>query len=599
MEEKKNERLIKLAVTLLVVIILVWFIVIHPLVKFKNMEKEVKEATQRYFEINNKQLPTGKNSKRVSLNELYKKDFIIDDLKSPYTSKYCDSDNSWGRVVSNNGEYEYSVYLKCGVFESQIDHVGPIVKLNGEDEITVYQNTKYKELGVESVSDNTDGKMEIKNVVIDSSNVNTSKVGKYEVTYTISDSLNNKTIKKRIVNVTQTLNNIVETNTDKTNIYKGMNEENYIILDGITFKIVGINPDKSVKIVSSEPLGAVNYDGIDSWLNDNFYEKLSDSAKEYIVKSKWCVDQVSNTSNYKECNKYSKKKYSYILSVSDYNNAKDKDDTTNLDNSNPVWTSNSKATNKYYVNSYFDLADGGLQEFKEFNKEEIFNIKPALNIKKDSIVISGDGSSSNPYRLKGNKNKNRQGSKISNVKTGTYILYSGYVWRVIGKDEDSTTEVIMIDTLAGDNGSYYSKYSDKIDYYNPKNKNSLAYNIVNKATSYIKTNYFVKKDIQINEYKDKVLYNKSTSKNNYNLKLREISLFDLYSPITNSSASSWYQEMSKSDKKSYINNYISGTITMDFDVSNEYSVRLVGYLNKDVVIKDGKGTIDEPYTITK
>ena len=38
------------------------------------------------------------------------------------------------------------------------------------------------------------------------------------------------------------------------------------------FRIVGLNSDGSVKLISAEAVGTVNYDDINTWLNDYYYE---------------------------------------------------------------------------------------------------------------------------------------------------------------------------------------------------------------------------------------------------------------------------------------------------------------------------------------
>ncbi len=598
--EEKNMKKLKLFIAVVIIGLVVWFIVIYPLLKFKSMENKMIDATKRYFEINESKLPKGTNSKKVSLDTLYKKDFIKEDLRAPYTNNFCNSEESWGRVAKKNDNYEYSVYLNCGVFKSKIDYKGPKIKLTGDNEIVIYRNSKYKELGVSSVVDDTDGVIDVKKVKIDSSSVNTSKVGTYEVTYKIKDSLDNETIKIRKVIVTQTLNSVVLKDNNKATTYKGVHDDNYILLDNILFKIVGINKDGTVKVVSSEALGNVNYAGIDTWLNDYFYEKLSDSVKEVIYpKSKWCNEKVSDPKNYNECRKYSKKKPVGLLSIIDYKNAKT-NDTTNLENNVAVWTTNGTTTNgNYYVNSYFDKNASGLTEFKPVSEEQIFAVKPAVNIVKDSVIISGDGTNLNPYVLKGNEINHKKGTKISNVETGTYISYSGYTWRVIGKEEDGTTKIISTDCISGDDGAFYTKYGDELDYYNPSSKGTMAYNIANKLVSNVKTDYFAKKSMKFEQYKDKVLYGKSSSTKAYNLKIREMSLFDLYSVVSTTNNSSWYYEILKSKNTVYVNSPTMGVFNETFDSLNEYGLRVVGYLSKDVVIKDGSGTNTDPYSLTK
>lgn len=597
MKNKKNEKIIKMVVTVIVIVILVWFAIINPLLKFKAMEKEMLDSSKRYFEINTSMLPTGTKIRKISLQTLYEKDFIQEDLRAPYTNKYCDAENSWVRVSKEKNDYKYNVYLECGMFKSKTDHKGPEINLNGKEEVVVYQGDKYKDTGIKSVVDDTDGKIDISKVKIDTSKVNTDKVGTYEVTYTISDSLENKTVKVRTVKVIQTLNNIVKKNTDNTKIYKGSHDDNYVMIDGILFKIVGINSDNSVKVVSNENIASVNYDGIDSWLNDYFYEKLSDSAKKYIVKSKWCNEKVTDPSNYTKCNSYSKKKYVGLLSVADLNNAKDSDGISNINTSIATWTLSSKTEKESFVYSYYNMTEGGFKEYKEFSNDEIYSVKPALNIVKDANIISGDGSQSNPYILDGNSNNHKKGDKISEVKTGTYISYSGYKWRVIGKENDNTTKVIMMDSLG--NSSYYTNYANSISNYNPNSKNNLGYKIVNESSNYLKTTIFVKKETTIKIYDNGIKFGKETSKKDYSVKLVAASLFDLFSAEPSTTSSVWYQESSKKNNLNYANSMTLGVIKNKFDSTEKNGVRLTGYINQDVKIKGGSGTQYDPYTLTK
>lgn len=596
---KKQINLIKIVVVCLIVILILWFLILSPYLTFKKNEKIVESAAKRYYEINSGQLPTGQKIKTVPLQTLYEKDFISSDLRSSYTKKVCDAKSSWVKVRKQEGEYKYYVYLKCGVFQSKVDHEGPEIKLKGEEELTIHKNEKYKELGVDSVTDKTDGKLDIKKVEINNKKVNTNKVGEYEVTYKIKDSFGNETVKIRTIHVIETLNHIVEKDTQSKNVYRGSWDNNYVKLDGILFKIVGINEDDTVKIVTDQNIAAVNYEGVDSWLNEYFYEKLSDSAKKLIVKSKWCNEEINNPEGYTKCNSYGKKQNVGLLSIADINNSKGEDESYNIMSDLVFWTSNKNTNNKSWASSYFNMSENGFEQYKELNDYSIIQIKPALNIKKDTLVVSGDGSLIEPYILKGNKKTLKAGSKISDAKTGEYFKYSGYIWRVVGRESDGTTQVIMQDALSNDNGTLYTKFGDKINHYNPNKKSTLGYVIVNEAPTYLKTNYFDKKQVSIDTYDKLVKYKESSKKETYSIKLIVTSLFDLYSANPNDIASTWYRESSKSKEKVYYNSMTLGVIEDNFDKNQEYGVKLTAYLNKNVVVKSGDGTSSNPYTITK
>lgn len=598
MNSEKNKKIVRMLITVIIIIVIVWFLVVNPLVKFKKMENQLLNSAKRYFEVNQNLLPTGSRIRKISLQTLYDKDYIMDDLKSPYNNSLCNPDDSWVKVIKNKDEYKYSAYLECGIFKSKIDHKGPTIKLNGEDEITIYNGDEYKELGVESVYDDTDGKIDVSKVKIDSSKVNTSKNGKYEVVYEISDSLENKTIKKRIVNVTQTLNNLVIKNTDKSGIYKGLNTSNYLKIDGILFKIVGINKDDSVKVVSDEVLATLDYNNADDWLNNYFYEKLSDNAKEYIVKSKWCNETIKDISNYTKCNGYTKNQYVGLLSVLDYNNSKDDNNVYNLSDDVKVWTYNKKDDKNSWMSSYYDSdSDTRTDIYKDLDSKTIIGIKPALNIKKDATIVKGSGTNTNPYILKGNNNKLKAGSKISNVVTGSYIEYSGYNFRVISKEEDGSVKVIMNDSLKTIDEDFYSNFDTELNLYNPNRKTNIGYVISNKISQYIKTDYFDTKNIEVKKYGKDVLYGKGKSANKYKVKLSLASMFDLYSANRVDGVSTWYIETS--DTSNYINSATFGLASIKFDATEEKGVKLTAYINKNIVIKAGEGSKDNPYTLTK
>ena len=595
-----QKKKIKIVVIVVIIALILWFMVISPILKFKKNEKILENAAKRYYEINTGQLPTGKKIKTVELQTLYDKNFISDDLRSSYTKKVCDIRNSWVKVKKENNDYKYYTFLRCGIFSSKVDHEGPMIRLKGGDLITINKGEKFKDPGIDSVSDNTDGKMDIKDVVIDSKKLNVNKIGTYEITYKVKDSFNNETVKIRTVKVTETLNHIVKKDTKGKNVYQGTQYNNYVKVDGILFRIVGINEDGSVKLVSSENLASVNYDGVDSWLNDYFYEKLSDSAKKLIVKQKFCNEEVNDPDNYKKCNKYSKKQYVGLLSVADINNSKDKDGNYNIGSSIANWTLNVKNNKKSWLTSYYNMAEDGYKQYKEMNNTEIYGVAPVINIAKDSVILKGNGSNSNPYVFSKNNIKIKKGDKVSTLPTGTYIRYSGYTWRVIGSEEDGTTKIVLQGILTSSNyGEFYINYDEKTNYYNPKNKQNIGYKIINDGTKYIKMNYFVNKQITVNNYKNNIKYENSDNSKKYTVKLSEVSLFDLYSANTSNAGSFWYQEISKNKKQVYINSMSVGVIKTDFDYREKYGSKVVGYLNKDTVIKTGDGDSDSPYTIVK
>lgn len=586
---EKNKKKITISLIVVIAVALIWFLIISPLIEFKKSEKEVLNAGKRYFEVNKTYLPTGNRIKTISLKTLYNKDFIKEDIKVPNSSSMCDENESWVKVQKKNNEYNYNVYLKCGIYSSKVDHKGPTITLKGENEITVNKGDKFKDPGIASVSDNTDGKIDTKQVKVDS-NVNINKNGTYEIKYSIKDSFDNKTEVIRTVKVVQILDKIVKKETDKTNYYKGNDNNNYIKLDGILFKIVGLNEDGSVKVTSSEPLAFVDYNSVDTWLNDYFYDKLSDNVKKYIkTDSKWCNEEISNTDNYTKCNKYGKKKAVGLLSVADVNNSKDKDGNSNLGTWQYSWLGNSKKSK---------LLKSGSNSMKiqEENKNTLTGIRPTINLKTNLEISSGSGEASSPYLLKGRKKSLKAGEKISEAMTGEYILYSGYTWRVIGKESDGTTKIVMNESLEMDYQVITTIFDKKNSYYNQTQKTNIGYKIANDVNSYINVNLFDKKSINVNLYKKYINYSEKTKVKQYKTKIEEVSLFDLYSPSTVSNH--WFRE-STSNGLAYMNSPLTDVSEEKIINGSTGLIKLTANLNKNVSVKKGNGLITNPYNLVK
>ena len=267
MDKKKIAFNIKFIISLIIFGLFVWYLVISPMMKFHDNEKQMINAAKRYFEINSNELPTGKRIKTLSLNTLYSKSYLENDFYVPYTSNVCDQTDSWVKVRKNNsGEYEYLVYLDCGVLQSSIDHTGPEIKLNGSEDVTIGLGSKYKEEGIKSVVDNTDGKLDVKDVVI-RGNVDTSKVGTYEVEYIAFDSLKNRTSVTRKVNVINNLNSVVKKALKGAKNFTGNPTNNYVRLSNMLYRVYGLDSNNNIILVAAEDVSNVNYTKLNEWLN--------------------------------------------------------------------------------------------------------------------------------------------------------------------------------------------------------------------------------------------------------------------------------------------------------------------------------------------
>ena len=180
--------------------------------------------------------------------------------------------------------------------------------------------------------------------------------------------------------------------------------------------------------------------------------------------------------------------------------------------------------------------------------------------------------------------------KVNKLDIGTIINYSGYNFIVAGKEDDGTTKVIMATPFANNaidaNISYDTKSSIKI--YNPNEKGNIAYQINNVLANYIDTNYFVKKDIIVPIYKEKVTYKGKHETKKYTGKLMIPSVFELFSgSINNTEMAYWLIDGSKEEENKTMIDMDGTTAFYYKETGRTAGVKIKAYLHKNVYVKSG------------
>ena len=604
MNKKKIIRIVVVVLVVLLVLAILYFAFYYPNKVFKDNEKKFIAAGERYYQINKNYLPNQEGRVlTVNLGTLIKEDYL-DDIYIPYSKKVCDLNESTVKAIKKDGEFQYYTYLKCGNYESSTDHEGPVITLNGDSTINLNKGDGYKEPGVKSVVDDTDGNLNVDDVTI-KGEVDTNTVGTYEITYSASDSLNNKSEVTRKVVVEESFSNVVKNATSSTNgYYKGDASNNYVMFNNMTFRIVKINSNDTVTIASDEVLANVDYtnDGrfadssLDSWLNDYFYNLLESKYKKLITSSKWC-DDVLNADNYvaTECSRSSAKRNVGILSIQDYNNTL-ADDISFLDFGGIVWYANLDSNNNPWTMT--DLYDYPLKS-EPMNQEYLFNVRPAVTLKKNTKVLSGDGSEADPYILVENDSA-RRNALINERQIGEYINYSGYTWRIAGINDD-TTEIIMTGVVTNDDVELQIGYNNSgAKVYNPNKKGNIGYQVINEMTKYVSTDLFTKTKVEVPIYNNKVTYKGKKDTKTYNNIVTIPSVFDIFTAKGDNSSDGgyWYIDSSKEDGVKTVM-YPAGTVTYTTVTDDRTEgVKIKAYLKSDVFITDGDGSLEHPYTIS-
>ena len=565
-KENKNKKTIITIVAVVVIALVVWLLV-SPLIRFNENKEKMVDGAENYMDRNSVMLPEEGSVRTIKLSTLYSQKYV-DTLYSPIGGDLCSVEDSWVKVTNVNGEYHYYPYLKCGIFETKsVDHTGPVITLNGKEEITINVGDKYKDEGVKSVNDNEDGVMDASKVEI-KNNVKTSKAGTYKVTYKISDSLGNETVKVRTVHVIKKLSEVVKDDTNNTGVYKGNVDNNYMMFSGMLFRIVKVNDDDTIRIMADDIISYVDYNNVDSWLNGYFYDHLSDGSKKYIVKGKFCDDVVnSSPSKVTKCNKYKDANVG-LISVDEFNKSIDDKSNSYLYEGAITWIGNSKNSKKAWT------IKGG---YTSYSSSYSNAIHPVVNLVKDVEIKSGDGSVENPYTI-GDYKSLRKSTKVNNNGSSKIIMYSVL--------KDDYKNVVL----------GYEKNRNRV--YNPEENGNLGYKINQKLGDYIRTTDFVKFEVDVPIYKNSAAYNHAQSTKKYNVKLAAPKMSEMFSGSYEGDTY-WFRDSSNHKTRIYITSNNSSVYNSSNYLTDDTAVKLVASLNKNMIIIDGKGTKEEPYKVTK
>lgn len=600
---KKKKRIIKFIILVLISLLLIlsgiisWNVYFSKQKLFVDQEKLFLNEVKHYYDLNKQYLPKKGETREMTLQNLYDINYI-DGLYIPKTKTLCDS-NSWVRVYHNdNDEYEYTTYLKCGKYETKVDHIGPKITLNGDMQLVIALGSTYEELGVASVEDNIDGKIDTSKVIIES-NVDTSKLGSYEVTYTIRDKNYNKTVVTRTVIVANNLTEVVKKNTDATGYYKGLNQNNYLLYSGMLFRIVKVNEDGSIKLITDEAITNLradydNYENsnVDTWLKEVYLKSLNKTDK-YLVDSTYCVGNINSTTDYTtECSSTITSKVG-LLNISDYYN-------TLSNNNSSIHTSRYMLANK--VNNNYLSAPITDKDITVTTKI-LAPIRPVITLKANLYLLSGNGSSDNPYKLD-DYSYAKANDLLNSRIVGEYVQYSGLSFRIIGIDSNKNVRLIMTDpwvvqpknkalTLSIENLSNTK--------FNLTEENNPGYILNNDYLDYIDTKSIVDTEYEIPTTVDAVNYNDYQT-TPIKAKILLPKTYELFASSGNSKenmiSSYMYIDSTDNSNTVYAINGATGNV-FEFNTQalSEYRIRAVLTIKGDLKISSGKGTINSPYLL--
>lgn len=389
--------------------------------------------------------------------------------------------------------------------------------------------------------------------------------------------------------------NIIDNNKENQNFkningdyyFEGTDVNNYVKYSNLTWRIIKVNSNNTVRMVLNNSITSLAADStnykesyINMWLNKNdkeytgILEDNLNNTSTYLTYTNTCNDIVDDTKNI-TCKKVIENTLITIPSINDYVSTGGSDSFMN--NEEYYYLTNSTTEGKlWYIES-----DGKLNTS---DGTDIIGVKPVITLKNTVELISGDGSSENPYII-----------ESENGLFGSYVKLDNDLWRIYQVEENNIK--LSLDTyLTINNSEVKYKYSNNGYYHNDTKEGSLAYYLKN---TFLETSSY--KDI-VNEVK----YSNGIYSNTTNFDYREVLKTKVDTKVAVLSIGDIF--LNPVNTNYYTSTGISKDSNLIYVMKNDFklytkvattNLRVIPVIsiNKDL-ITGGKGTLESPLEVS-
>lgn len=380
-------------------------------------------------------------------------------------------------------------------------------------------------------------------------------------------------------------------NTDGSYTYKGKINNNYCLFDNILYRIISIDKDGNIRLVSENNITNLTMSENNTFENSSMYRWLNKTEedehsgifyniitnKSYLNKSKANYKIIDDIKDYQSVTQ--SEADVTILSVEDYINAGSKDSF--LANGQSFWLSNCTSEYQYY---YVDK-NGAIGS--SYSSSMFIGVRPVITLASSTVALSGQGTADDPYVLTQHHSEN-----ISQCKVGDYISYSNLTWKIESFDEDNNAHLILDGLIQQDNETY-KRYFGSVNYLrnNGGIGKYLNEDFLNTLSNY--ENYLIYKSWNFGTFRQIDNFDYSYSYN---------STYDGYVsiPTIGNLFLNEYLDYFLGNNSIQSNDLIfiaSEDILYANLISDEAAIRPMICMNKSIKIMSGSGTSNDPYQL--
>jgi len=413
-------------------------------------------------------------------------------------------------------------------------------------------------------------------------------------------------------------------------------ENNYVWYSGKLWRIVSINCDGTIKLVTQGNMTTIAWNiedtntvyensQIHNWLKNEFLPTLA-NVDTLLTDSTWDYTTYEKaTATKAEPLAYVENEKVGLLTIYDFYKV-GTGSTSFLNNGYNWWTMSPRTDGSYVWDVNYD------GRALNNSPPTSYGVRPSVNLKSDIQIIGGSGTKSNPYVIGGDKDTGVASELLSNRISGEYINFNDVLYRIVGTEEiegQTLTKITMADYSLNNNTLTTSlKYAPSSVSSSLRRIFSPTYGIglyleewyqadstsETYATTYIKDNYKAMIATSGENGDNVVWYTGPTSPTGSSI--YDYTMAKTGTPVSATIGLGYYGEMFSSQfgdgynsstdtwlMTIYSSSYVWYVNDRGYAGSNNptgsYGVRASMYLKSDVKIVSGSGMSHDPYILTQ
>ncbi|NLC48570.1 MAG: hypothetical protein GX758_04345 [Tenericutes bacterium] len=373
--------------------------------------------------------------------------------------------------------------------------------------------------------------------------------------------------------------------------YKGQVEDNYLLYSGILYRVIAIDNENNIRLVSDKSL-TLMYSGLENgfeksyinkWLNlsdekhSGIFENTMYEKNDLLSYTYMCDDTIEDLLEI-TCNENNNEYKITTLSLYDYFEAGGKESYLNNGEAFYLNTLNTEKNN-YYISAEGEV---GIND----KTTKIYGLRPVITINSNALLIDGKGTKDNPYII-----EKHDISTLKDLYIGDIIKLSDQNFKVLELLDDKI-KVVSVDAITNGENKIEQQFDKSSNRYSAKNSigtylNGTYFKSLEESKYIVNSPWYIlMPSISDLDYASK--YNDKVNANIGMLSISDLFIGDVYNVFTITGG------MESSNIINVINE--EGKVFGDL-VTKKYNVRPSFYLKSNVSITSGKGTIAEPYVL--